>query len=136
MGFKIVKFIFFGNYFIGLLAIALTLESTFQLHLPFNSIPYYILVSLAPVVYYTYAYMGVNKLTKTSNPRTQWYITHQTFIKWSQLILSIISLAALAYLLSSNFNASFAVAALLLAGSEHHPFSRLTLLWLASLLFF
>jgi len=105
MAIKVIKFIFFGNYFIGLLAIALTIESTIQLHLPFNSIPYYILVALAPIVYYTYAYMGVNRLSKTTNPRSQWYITHQKLIKWSQLILSAICLFSLAYLLLSNFQA-------------------------------
>jgi hypothetical protein len=105
MGLKIIKFIFFGNYFIGLLAIALTLESTIQLNLPFNSLPYYILIALSPVVYYTYAYMGVNKYTKTSNPRTQWYIDHKVFIKWSQVLLSAICGFTFIYLLSANFYA-------------------------------
>ncbi|MEJ5961005.1 hypothetical protein [Pedobacter immunditicola] len=105
MAIKVIKFIFFGNYFIGLLAIALTIESTIQLHLPFNSFPYYILVALAPVVYYTYAYMGVNRLSKTTNPRSQWYITHHQLIKWSQVSLSVICLLTFAYLLLSNFQA-------------------------------
>jgi 4-hydroxybenzoate polyprenyltransferase len=105
MGLKIIKFIFFGNYFIGLLAVALTIESTIQLHLPFNSLPYYILISLTPIVYYTYAYMGVNKLSKTSNPRTQWYIAHKELVKWSQIILSAICLLTVAYLLMTNIQA-------------------------------
>ena len=136
MGLKIVKFIFFGNYFIGLLAMALTVESTLQLHLPFNSIPYYILITVAPVVYYTYAYMGVNKLTRTTNPRAQWYISHQTFIKWSQLVLSLISLTALFYLLGSNVNAVLSLAPKLLDRSYAHPSCGLTLLWSASILLF
>ena len=122
MALKIVKFIFFGNYFIGLLAIALTLESTIQLKLPFNSMAYYALVVFAPIVYYTYAYMGVNKLTRTTNPRTQWYIDHRQFIKISQWCLSIICIALLSYLLWTHMAAMlslpivywFAVAAILL----------------------
>jgi len=105
MALKIVKFIFFGNYFIGLLAIALTLESTIQLKLPFNSLAYYALVVLAPIVYYTYAYMGVNKLTRTTNPRTQWYIDHRQFVKSSQWFLSIICIALLGYLLWTHMAA-------------------------------
>jgi hypothetical protein len=44
---KVVRFIFFGNYFIGLLAIALTIEATLQLRLPFNSLAYYALIFCA-----------------------------------------------------------------------------------------
>jgi hypothetical protein len=98
MALKIIKFIFFGNYFIGLLAIALTIESTIQLKLPFNSLAYYALIAFAPIVYYTYAYMGVNKLSTTSNPRTQWYIDHHNFIRKSQVFLSLTCLSLLLYL--------------------------------------
>ena len=105
MALKIIKFVFFGNYFIGLLAIALTIESTIQLKLPFNSLSYYALVAFAPIVYYTYAYMGVNKLSKTSNPRTQWYIDHHQFIRRSQAILSLACLSLLTYLFTIHFNA-------------------------------
>lgn len=103
MGLKIVKFIFFGNYFIGLLALALTVESTLQLKLPFNSPLYYILISLAPIAYYTYAYMGVNKLATTSNPRTKWYIEHQTFVKRSQILLTSVCILVFLYLFFKNF---------------------------------
>ena len=98
MALKIIKFIFFGNYFIGLLAVALTIEATVQLKLPFNSLAYYAMVACAPVVYYTYAYMGVNKLSETSNPRTQWYIDHQQLTRRSQTILSLACLLLLIHL--------------------------------------
>lgn len=92
MGLKLIKFIFFGNYFVGLLAVALTIESTLQLKVPFNSISYYILLFIAPIVYYTYAYMGATNSQNSSNPRIQWYATHSKFVKWSQLILGAISI--------------------------------------------
>ncbi|MBG6236083.1 4-hydroxybenzoate polyprenyltransferase [Pedobacter sp. CAN_A7] len=107
MAIKIIKFIFFGNYFIGLLAIALTIESTIQLKIPFNSLAYYALVAFAPIIYYTYAYMGVNKLSTTTNPRTQWYMTHQSFIIKSQFLLSVICLSLLSYLLWRHMEAIF-----------------------------
>lgn len=107
MGIKIIKFIFFGNYFVGLLALALTIESTLQLKLPFNSIWYYILISLVPVVYYTYAYMGVNKFSPSDNPRTKWYAEHQTTVKWSQILLSASSILIFLYLFFHNFSAIF-----------------------------
>ncbi|WP_442587876.1 hypothetical protein ACSBL2_17675 [Pedobacter sp. AW31-3R] len=91
MGLKLIKFIFFGNYFIGLLAVALTVEATLQLQMPFNSMSYYAMLFIAPIVYYTYAYMGATNSRFSSNPRTQWYATHQGFIRWSQLVLTAIT---------------------------------------------
>ncbi|MGY0036973.1 hypothetical protein [Pedobacter sp. NJ-S-72] len=105
MGSKIIKFIFFGNYFIGLLAVALTIESTLQLKVPFNSLSYYILLFLAPIVYYTYAYMGAKSSQKTQNPRTAWYAEHRSFVRLSQLILSLVCGALIFYMVVSNFDA-------------------------------
>ena len=104
MGSKLVRFIFFGNYFIGILAIALTVESTLQLQMPFNSLAYYALIFCAPIVYYTYAYMGANKFSQLSNPRVAWYIKHRSFLKISQLVLGISSLSLFAFLLITNLS--------------------------------
>jgi hypothetical protein len=90
MGLKIIKFIFFGNYFVGLLAVALTVEATLQLKTPFNTLSYYALLFIAPIVYYTYAYMGAKNSKYSQNPRIQWYAAHRRFVNWSQLILSLI----------------------------------------------
>jgi len=103
MGLKILKFIFFGNYFVGLLAVALTIEATVQLQLPFNSLAYYILLFLAPIVYYTYAYMGASKGPHPENPRTAWYAANSKFIYWSQLIFGVICCAIVAYLLVADY---------------------------------
>ncbi|KIO76857.1 hypothetical protein TH53_12715 [Pedobacter lusitanus] len=105
MGLKIIKFIFFGNYFIGLLAVALTIESTLQLKVPFNSLTYYILLFFAPIVYYTYAYMGAKSSINTQNPRTAWYAEHRNFIRLSQLLLSLVCGGLIAYMVISNFQA-------------------------------
>jgi hypothetical protein len=95
---KIFQSIFFGNYFVGLLAIALNIESTLELGLPFNTFLYFILIFAAPTVYYTYAYTyaGVYKLH--TNPRSHWYFVNKKFVKWSQIILAITSLIILIYL--------------------------------------
>jgi len=105
MGSKIVKFIFFGNYFVGLLAVALTIEATVQLNVPFNSLAYYVLLFLAPIVYYTYAYMGASKGPHPENPRTAWYADHSRFIYWSQLIFSMICGAIISYMVISDYRA-------------------------------
>lgn len=105
MGLRILRFIFFGNYFVGLLAVALTIEATVQLKIPFNSVNYYVLLFLAPIIYYTYAYMGATNSQQSQNPRTAWYAKHSRFIFWSQLIFSIICAAIILYIAATYYQA-------------------------------
>jgi hypothetical protein len=112
MGAKIIRLIFFGNYFIGFLAVALTIEATLQLNVPFNSLAYYALIFCAPIAYYTHAYMGNLKLTKSTNPRVAWYIKHRDFLKWSQATLTTSSVAIFLYLFFANFYSIFHLPAL------------------------
>jgi 4-hydroxybenzoate polyprenyltransferase len=112
MGAKIIRFIFFGNYFIGFLALALTIEATLQLAVPFNSHAYYALIFCAPIAYYTHAYMGNLKLTKSTNPRAAWYIKHRKFLIWSQGTLIASSIAIFMYLFFTNFYSIFYLPAL------------------------
>lgn len=84
---KLIRFIFFGNYFVGLIAVALSLETAFQLHTPFNSPVFYALVFIFTVLYYTHAYRGAFNAKTASNPRTNWYRTHYLFVTVSQWVL-------------------------------------------------
>lgn len=90
MGRKFIEFIFFGNYFVGTLAVALSLETAFQLQIHFNSLNYYLLLFFGTVMYYTYAYSGITSANNSINPRTIWYAQHHDFIKRSQPILLVI----------------------------------------------
>jgi len=101
---KIVKFIFFGNYFVGILAVALTLEAALQLRLPFNSLNYYLLLFLAPTIYYTYAYNKVSNQPSTTNLRTQWYFEHKKLITRSQLVLFAVCIILALNLLYQNID--------------------------------
>jgi len=100
MGYQFVRFIFFSNYFVGLLAVALAIETIFQLGLPFNALPFYCFLFLATVVYYTKAYTGYHVVIH--NPRSLWYARHAGFIKTSQGISMLLLVLAGAYLLYSN----------------------------------
>lgn len=82
-----IKATFFGNYFIGFIAIALSIESCLQLQLPLNSWLYYVILFCATVFYYTFAYMGPLYGGPASNPRKSWYQKHHLKIAWSQRIL-------------------------------------------------
>lgn len=102
---SIVKFIFLGNYFIGLLAIALSIESNVQLKLPLNSTAYYVLLFSATVFYYTYAYAGPLNSKTYKNPRTEWYRKHKYFVVWSQRFLFSVCILLTAYLLCGHITA-------------------------------
>jgi 4-hydroxybenzoate polyprenyltransferase len=103
MGSKIVKFIFFGNYFIGILAIALSIETSFQLRLPFNSVPYYLLLFCGTIMYYSYAYSGLPQSFSFTNARSDWYRQHHAFVKWSQLFFLTAFVGLGSWLLIKNW---------------------------------
>ncbi|MFT3701028.1 MAG: UbiA family prenyltransferase [Agriterribacter sp.] len=87
---KITAFIFFANYFIGLLAVALAVETIFQLELPFNTLYFYLFLFSATVLYYTRAYMSPPGNYVVNNPRTEWYNKHNNFIRKSQWVLLLV----------------------------------------------
>jgi hypothetical protein len=105
MGFKLLKFIFFGNYFVGILAVALTVEATLQLGNSFNAMSYYLLLFLAPIVYYTYAYMGATNSQHPDNPRTAWYASHKAYVYWSELLLTAICAGLTVFIAVNHFEA-------------------------------
>lgn len=102
---RFIKLIFFGNYFIGVIAIALSVESCVQLHLPLNSAIYYIILFCASVFYYTYAYAGPLSGGTNMNPRQNWYHTNHVFIAWSQRILFSTCLLLGCFFVYKNFAA-------------------------------
>jgi 4-hydroxybenzoate polyprenyltransferase len=105
MGSRIIQFIFFANYFVGLLALALSVETAFQLGLPLASPTYYVLLFSATVLYYTYAYSGPAGNAVSINPRTQWYQRHAGFIRRSQAILLSLCVLTGGIILFKNFDA-------------------------------
>ncbi len=88
-----IRSVLFGNYYYGLCAIALTLEASFQQSISLNSLPYYLLIYSGTVVYYTHAYIA-ERDTGYSNDRTHWYIQNRRFVKYSQLLLTLVFLAS------------------------------------------
>jgi 4-hydroxybenzoate polyprenyltransferase len=103
MGKRIIEFTFYGNYFVGLLAIALSLETSIQLHIPFCSAAYYLLLFSVTVFYYTYAYTGVLQSPSTANLRSQWYRQHSNMVLYSQWILAAVAIALGVWMLVHDF---------------------------------
>lgn len=96
------RFIFFGNYFYGLCAVALSVEASLQQEYPLNDPLYYTIVFCATVLYYTRAYI-TDVQGVTSNQRTNWYIRYKRWIVFSQIMLTAIVAAGAGLFLYKNW---------------------------------
>lgn len=99
-----IKFTFFGNIFVGILAVALSFETAVQLSAPFNSTAYYLLLFFATMAYYTYAYVNVAVSNKQHNPRTLWYAKHRKFVRLNLAFSIGISFLLIIYLTFRNIH--------------------------------
>ncbi|HEX6914305.1 MAG TPA: hypothetical protein VF145_03645 [Chitinophagaceae bacterium] len=136
---RVVKAIFFGNYFYGACTVALSIEAGLQQLYPLNSIIYYALVFIGTVIYYTRAYLP-SHAKDSPNPRTRWYARNKKAILASQWILIAMFVLLSAIYLYRNFEgflhlplvnwlliAFFPVIAVLYYGIDHHFFGRINL---------
>jgi len=99
---SIIKTIFFGNYFYGLCAIALSIEATLQQRYPLNNLFFYVALFSVTIWYYTIAYITEQE-TITTNQRTNWYNENKVFVKWSQILLQVICLVFLFFFLKEHW---------------------------------
>lgn len=108
-----VDIIFFGNYFYALCVVSLSIESALQQNIGLNNLFFYLFLSSATILYYTYAYMGkisfsavfkktpfnlVPTINNYYNERTQWYKLNKRMLNTTQsffVLLVIVSSLAL-----------------------------------------
>ncbi|MEN0053502.1 MAG: hypothetical protein AAGC65_07525 [Mucilaginibacter sp.] len=90
---KGLRLLFFGNYFVGFLAIAFNLEASAQLRMPHNSLLYYALLFMLPIIYYTYAYQHQSIDQSKADPRSRWYAKNRKFVQYSQAVMLCLSVA-------------------------------------------
>jgi len=92
---KLATAVFYGNYFYGICAIALSAEASLQQQLSFSSFYYYLLLFTATVLYYTYAYLGESSSPTIYNQRTAWYRQHAKLVQISRWILTLTGIGCL-----------------------------------------
>ncbi len=97
-----LKDVFFGNYFYGICAVALSIEASLQQHYPLNNGLYYAVVFALTTWYYTKAYI-TERRGPTANQRTNWYINNKRFVKRSQVVMLLVSASLLAVFLSGHY---------------------------------
>ena len=99
-------FFYYGNWFYGICAVALSIEASVQQFVPLNMFLYYVAVFVATVVYYNKAYINVSSLHTSDNIRTQWYIKYKKLMFTSQWILSFL-LVLISFILGSRLGNVF-----------------------------
>ncbi|NCI50655.1 hypothetical protein GWC95_12025 [Sediminibacterium roseum] len=98
------RFLFFGNYFYGICAVALSVEASLQQHAALNGFTYYFFVFCATVLYYTHAYIA-EPSAHTTNLRAQWYFEKRGLLRWSQAVLTVFVIGSGYRLLTANWSA-------------------------------
>jgi hypothetical protein len=104
---KFMKQLFFGNYFYGICAVALSIEASLQQQVPINSFLYYFILFVGTIFYYTNAYTHIND-TQSHNPRIYWYSQRLNKIKTNQtfriLTIFILSIFYLKIFVTKSYN--------------------------------
>lgn len=85
---------FYGNWFYGICAVALSVEAALQQRVPLNGWAYHVLLFLCTVVFYMHAYRG--HMPVPNDERSQWCARHFARIRMVQraLIGAIVALLA------------------------------------------
>jgi hypothetical protein len=89
---RFIKLFFFGNYFYGVCAVALSIECALQQIFPLNSLLYYILCFSATIVYYTNAYMLTEVSNDVANIRSMWYSRNKKLMQINQSFFFVVML--------------------------------------------
>ena len=100
---SLVRYIFFGNYFYGICAVALAIEASLQQRIPLNSVSFYVFLFCVTTLYYTKAYI-TEKKTNTGNPRSDWYWENRKFVFASQIVLTFIAAIYAGWLLFNHLD--------------------------------
>lgn len=87
---KFLESVFFSNFFLILLSLALNVETVIKIGLPFNSSTYYMFITSVTVLFYLYAYRTSRKVTYSNNPRIQFYIQNRWFIRVFTVALMVV----------------------------------------------
>ncbi len=84
--YRLVRLLFFGNYFYGICVTALAIEANLQHGLPLNDLSFYLWLSSGSILYYTYAYQSEPE-NFSLNDRSRWYKTYRKQVNTSQISL-------------------------------------------------
>jgi 4-hydroxybenzoate polyprenyltransferase len=85
---QVLEFIFYGNYFYGICAVSIILETATQLKLHFDGFLIYLTAFITTILFYNYPYSR-NYTARSNNPRILWYIRNHRFVVINQIVFTI-----------------------------------------------
>ncbi len=118
---SIVHGFFYGNYFYGLCAVALSIEATLQQEYPLADWAYYLAVFALTTWFYTLPYL-LDKTATVPDLRASWYLKHKSFVQFSQAVLLLICCGYALYFVLTYGRAMLQMSALQWALSLSIPF--------------
>ena len=102
---KITEIFFYGNFFTGICAVSLCIETNMQLHLPIKNLLFYILIFLGTILYYNFIYLK-SPTQIILNERETWYNKNQNVMKKIQKIVFFFFILNLLFILINNYRNS------------------------------
>jgi 4-hydroxybenzoate polyprenyltransferase len=98
---KFINAFFYGNIYLGICAVALCIETNLVNQISLNVFPFYFLIFLCTIIYYTMIYTRSVR-SKNFNERSRWYSRHLSTIKTALTIAIVLTVSCLIFLLSEN----------------------------------
>ncbi|WP_165958127.1 UbiA family prenyltransferase [Segetibacter sp. 3557_3] len=98
------RILYFGNVFYGLCTVALSIETNLQLGITLNRPPFYLLIFLATVVYYSRIYYNTS-FHFTGDERSAWFAKHRALIRRILLTFSLAIAGVIVYIAAKNYPA-------------------------------
>jgi 1,4-dihydroxy-2-naphthoate octaprenyltransferase len=93
----VADFIFYGNYFYGICAVSMMLETTTQLRLQLDGPLIYVMAFISTVLFYNHPYLKSPSFPE-GNPRARWFARHHTLVVAIQSAFTTALVACFAYL--------------------------------------
>jgi hypothetical protein len=101
---KLIKLIFFGNYFYGICAIALSIEGSLQQRYPVPSALFFVLAFSSTVLFYSKAYIMTEVSDDIANLRSMWYARNKVLMNRTQLAFVVIFFVSAAYFVFTRWH--------------------------------
>lgn len=98
-----MQLFFFGNYFSGVCAIALSIEGSLQQHIPPGSPLFFILAFSATVAFYSKAYIRTEVSRDSLNVRTHWYSQNHKLMNRTQFAFLLVLIGGSGYFTLEHF---------------------------------
>ena len=102
-----INWIFFGNIFYGICAVALAVEANVQLGMQVNEVGFYVLIFCVTVAYYLFAIIREQPLQEEQNVRMIWFSDNRKHIHLFLFFLLILILFICLFFIKNNWHSLY-----------------------------